>query len=156
MSETDKPADNSVGKSPEQERREAAAPGSDTQKERAEQAAAPRDPAVAGTQDNPVAGPEPVTEGEVLAAGAEQSGALDNPLHPHLAAVLAADPTDAPVIETRQGIGARAAARAIPPASAGCNGSSRCPAARPRRSVVGSMTWPTGSPNWCRTSRPVC
>lgn len=72
---------------------------------RAEEASEPRDPKVVGTEDNPVAGPEPITAGEMTAPGPEQSGELSREhMYRHLGQVLAATPGEGPVLGSRSGM----------------------------------------------------
>ena len=66
-----------------------------------------RDPKVVGTADNPVAGPEEVTKGELIAEGTGSASELASGPHAHLDRVLVPQaPTEGPV---RHRIGLQAA-----------------------------------------------
>ena len=64
-----------------------------------------RDPKVVGTADNPVAGPEEVTKGELVAEGTGSASELASGPHAHLDQVLVPQaPTEGPVITVRKGM----------------------------------------------------
>ena len=99
----DAPSNEAVGKDPAAERREQASQIIDAEKR---QAASPTDLGkVVGTKDEPVAGPQPVTEGELQDPGAEQSGELEEPsTHRNLARLFAESHDTNPVLGTREGM----------------------------------------------------
>ena len=64
-----------------------------------------RDPKVVGTADNPVAGPEEVTKGQLIAEGTGSASELASGPHAHLDRVLVPQaPTEGPVVTVRKGM----------------------------------------------------
>ena len=64
-----------------------------------------RDPKVVGTADNPVAGPEEVTKGELIAEGTGSASELASGPHAHLDRVLVPQaPTEGPLVTVRKGM----------------------------------------------------